>query len=575
MLRYLAITNLALIDRLETEFRPGLNLLSGETGSGKSIIIDALGLLQGARSSVEMIRTGADRAVVEGLFDIEGNDPLCQLLAESGIEGLEDGLVVRREIAGSGRGRILINHQIATTTLLKAVQPHIIDLHGQGDQQSLLSPDAQLTLLDSFADAVGRRRELAESFDGLMSTLTQIEGTGRSDAERLQTLDMLNFLIEELESAAIRPGEEEELEQERRLLSNAERLATLSHESYVTLYDDESAVLVRLSQVLRRVAELAALDQRFQSIHEQLNASRLAIEDVSLSLRDYLDGFLIRPERLQQVEDRLAELERLRRKHGCPLAALTGRLEELRRQRDEILHHEEHASRLRQRLGDEIERYRLLESELTEVRRQGAARLEAAVARELAAVALASARWQVGWKNVSSPSLAERFERALGQAVQPPRRTGGEQIEFLFSANPGEELRPLSAVASGGELSRLMLVLKTIIAPTLFPRTLIFDEIDTGIGGRVADAVGRRLKRLAASNQVLCVTHQSLIARYADAHFRVSKAVVDGRTLTSLNELDSEGRVEELARMIGGAEVSPLARDHARELLQHREPEVE
>ncbi|NDD64898.1 MAG: DNA repair protein RecN, partial [Acidobacteria bacterium] len=465
MLRYLVISNLALIDRLETEFQPGLNLLSGETGSGKSIIIDALGLLQGARSSVEMLRSGTDRAVVEGLFDIEGNEPLRQLLAESGIENIEEGLVVRREVGSAGRGRILVNHQIATTTLLKSIQPHIIDLHGQGDQQSLLSPDAQLTLLDSFAGTIALRRELAACYDQVISNLAEIENAGRTDAERLQTLDLLNFQIEEIDSAAIRPNEEEELEQERRLLSNIEKLATLSHEAYVSLYDDEGAILVRISQVLRRTADLAALDARFLPILEQLTSSKLAIEDAALSLRDYLDSLTVRPERLQQIEDRLADLDRLRRKHGCSVAALPEKLMALRRQRDDLLHYEEHSSRLRKGLRDGLDQYRQLEARLTEQRLDGAKRLELAVVSELADVALASARWNVGWKTPPGQALADRLEQALGQPVRPPRRSGAEMAEFLFSANPGEELRPLSSVASGGELSRLMLVLKTVIAP--------------------------------------------------------------------------------------------------------------
>lgn len=564
-----------MVDRLECEFRPGLNLLSGETGSGKSIIIDSLGLLQGARSSVDMIRSGSDRAVVEGLFDIEGNELLSQLLTDSGIEQIEDGLLIRREIGGGGRGRIMVNHQIATTTLLKAIQPHIIDLHGQGDQQSLISQEAQSNLLDSFAGALVQRRELAECYDSLVTTLELVESAGKSDAERLQTLDMLNFQIEELESAAIKPGEEEELELERRLLANAERLASLCHESYVALYDDETAILVRLSQAIKRVTDLVAIDNRFQPIQEQLTAAKLAIEDASFSLRDHLDGLIVSPERLQQVEDRLAEFDRLRRKHGCQVAALNERLAKLRQQRNDLLHHEEHQTRLREKLNQELERYQQLDEELTTRRQEGAVQLQYSVAQELGAVALGNARWEVGWKRPANPSLAERLDSVLGYASPTPRRSGRVQAEFLFSANPGEELRPLAAVASGGELSRLMLVLKTIIAPTLFPRTLIFDEIDTGIGGAVADAVGRRLHRLAVSNQVLCVTHQSLIARYADAHYLVRKEVVVGRTQTSLRELDMEGRIDELARMVGGVALSGSARDHARELLRNREVEIE
>lgn len=573
MLKVISITNLALIDRLQIEFSPGLNLLSGETGSGKSIIIDALGLLQGGRASQEMVRTGADRAAVEGLFDLEGNEPLLSLLTEAGIEGLDEGLVIRREISGGGRGRIFVNHQIATNALLKSIQPHLIDLHGQGDQQSLLSPEAQLNLLDSFCDALPRRREVAESYERIMAHLTALEEAGQSDAERLQTLDVLSFQIGELEESALRPAEDEELEQERLLLANAGRLATLGHDSFTALYEDESAVLTRLGQVLRRMADLSTLDPRFGPYLEQLNSARLSIEDTAYFLRDYIDGVNLSPERLQEVEDRLAELDRLRRKYGTDLPGLIERLGELRRQQEALLHHEEHAELLRARLREELTRYQTLETLLNEARLAGAARLEEAVGRELADVALANARWRVGWKPATNPALAERIERALGEPLPPPRRSGREQVEFLFSANPGEDLRPLAAVASGGELSRLMLVLKTVIAPALFPRTLIFDEIDVGIGGKVADAVGQRLKRLAASNQVLCVTHQSLIARYADAHFLVNKEVVDGRTLTKVARLDTEGRIEELARMIGGNDVSPSARRHAQELLRHPDGE--
>lgn len=575
MLKLLNINNLALIDSLQLEFKPGLNLLSGETGSGKSIIIDALGLLQGARFSPDMLRTGAERAAVEGLFDLEGNEPLIELLTEAGIEGLDEGLLIRREIGAGGRGRVFVNHQIASTALLKSIQPHIIDLHGQGDQQSLLSTEAQQLLLDTCAEALPLRREVAECFETLLHSLEEFESARRSDAERLQTLDMLEFQIRELEQAAIRPTEDLELEQERRLLVNAEKLATLTHDSFLFLYEDEGAVLTRLGLVQKRLGELAQLDPRFGPILEQLDGARLTIEDTAYFLRDYLDETQLSPERLKEVEDRLLELDRLKRKYGLSLEALLGRLAEMGQQHELLLHHEERLDQQRRRLEGDLARYCRLTADLSSRRRAGAASLEAAVTRELADVALVNARWEVRCRPAANSGLTERLVAAIGESVGAGstvlRRTGAEQVEFYFSANPGEELRPLATVASGGELSRLMLVLKTVIAPALFPRTLIFDEVDAGIGGKVADAVGQRLRRLASANQVLCVTHQSLIARYADAHFHVSKEVVEGRTLTRVVELDREGRIEELARMIGGAEVTALARKHARELLRNQE----
>ena len=362
--------------------------------------------------------------------------------------------------------------------------------------------------------------------------------------------------------------EEEALLEERRRLANGERIANLSHEAFALLYEDEVAVLTQLGGVQRRMAELASLDTTLLPIAEQLTTARHTIEDLAFQLRDYLQDLQISPARLQEVEDRLAELDRLKRKYGGPVSSLLDKLEALRQQRDELMHHEERREALRDEVERDLAAYQAAVSALTARRLDAIARLQAAVVAELADVALPQARWEVRWKRVDSSPLGERLA-TLGIASDlSPRRSGVETIEFYFSANPGEELRPLGAVASGGELSRLMLILKTIIAPTLFPRTLIFDEIDTGIGGKVADAVGLRLKRLASTNQVLCVTHQSLIARYADAHFQVSKAVIEGRTLTDVVELDRDGRIEELARMIGGAEVTPLARRHARELLR-------
>jgi DNA repair protein RecN (Recombination protein N) len=575
MLRYLNIANLAVIDALELEFRQGLNVLSGETGSGKSIIIDALGLLLGERGSAEMIRSGSDRAFIEGVFEIDGNDPLLALLSETGNEVDADGLMIRRELGGSGRGRIFINNRSATLSLLKEIQPHLIDIHGQGDHQSLLLPEAHINLLDAFAGAgtAGTpsneyKAKLSEAYDLLLKLSRELEELRRSESERLRMLDMVNFQVTEIEQANLMAGEDLALEDERKLLANAERLSNLCGEAYAYLYEDEASALTRLGSVQKRMSDLADLDSRFSTQLEQLITAKQILDDIAIILRDYSDGIEASPERLKSVEDRLVELEQLKRKYGKTLEAVLATRDELVVRRQTLLGSEEQAAQVERQIRDAFQEYQRVSGRMSELRRKAASEFEQAVRRELGEVALGLARFSIYFAEPAVNQLAERLQTLTGLYSGPLRRSGTEQVEFFFSANPGEDMKPMNAVASGGELSRLMLVLKTITAPSLFPRTLIFDEIDAGIGGKVADAVGMRLKRLANTNQVLCVTHQSQIARYAEAHFQVSKEVAKGRTTTIVLELDREGRIEELARMIGGAEVTPLARKHAKEMLK-------
>ncbi len=567
MLRFLNITNLAVIDSLQVEFKSGLNVLSGETGSGKSIIIDALGLLLGDRASPEMIRTGSDRALVEGIFGVDGNTPLIDLLSESGIDAEQGELIIRRELGGS-RGRIFVNNCLANSSLLKTLHPHLIDLHGQGDQQSLLSPDAHLNLFDAYANSTQTRQLTAQTYDDTLKVLKELEDARKSESERLRTLDMIDFQINEIEGAGLAPREDNELDSERKLLANAEKLALLCSEVYRLIYEDEDSVLTRLGTSQRRLGELIDLDTRFAFHLEQLVSARHALDDTAAFVRDYADGIQASPERLKFVEDRLIELDRLKRKYGKNIEEVLDTKDQLIDRRESLMRSEEHAQRLEKLLGQSLDRYQRTAASLSELRRSATRNFELSLKSELSDVALETSRFSVKFSEVDNHQLAERLQSMAGLSAGPLRRSGREHVEFFFSANPGEDLRPISAVASGGELSRLMLVLKTIIAPSKFPRTLIFDEIDAGIGGKVADAVGQRLKRLAETNQVLCVTHQSQIARYADAHFQVSKEVLDGRTITRIVELNKEGRIEELARMIGGAEVTPLARKHAKELLR-------
>jgi DNA repair protein RecN (Recombination protein N) len=573
MLRLLNIVNFAVIDRLQVEFKQGLNVLSGETGSGKSILIDALGLLLGDRSSTDFIRTGESRAFIEGVFEIEGNTPLEELLAEAGVDTSEGEALIRRELVANGRGRIFINNQVANVGLLKLIQPHLIDIHGQGDQQSLLLPEAHLNLFDSFAGALKNRARVSQAYDNLQRLARELEQIRQSESERLRTLDMINFQISEIEQARLTPNEDVELEAERNLLVNAERLAELSGDAYRRIYDDEDSILSSLSVAQKRVNDLAAVDNRFSPYIEQLSTVKHILNDVAFFLGEYYGGIQASPARLSAVDDRLMELNRLKRKYGDSVAAALETLAELVKRKEQLMNSDEHCQGLETQLRQALTDYEKESTALGDLRRVATAKFDSAVNKELKDVSLGAARFSVRLSASQKGQLTQKLQSLLGECGGDVdrggvRRSGSEDVEFLFSANPGEEMRTMNGIASGGELSRLMLALKTITSPSLFPKTLIFDEIDVGIGGKVADAVGMRLRRLAKTNQVLCVTHQLQIARYADAHFLVNKDVVNGRTLTRVVELDEQGRIEELARMIGGSEITASARKHAKELIK-------
>ncbi len=573
MLRLLNISNIALIDRLQVEFKPGLNVLSGETGSGKSIIIDALTLLLGERAPQDLVRSGEDRAFVEGVFEVEGNDPLQNLLIESGIELNGQDLLVKREVvinsSRGGRGRVFINNQVATLGLLKGMQPHLIDLHGQGDQQSLLSPDVHLNLFDAFAGTGKNRQRVSQAFDNLARILRELEQSRRSESERLQALDMLGFQLTEIEQAGLKPGEDLDLDAERNLLANTEKLATLCGEVHAAVQEDETSMLVRLGAALKRLNDLAGLDAQFAPYAEQLASVKYILDDLSYFLGDYIGRIQASPERLKQVDDRITELHRLKRKYGASVEEILATYANLSERRTQYLNNEAHLQQLEEQLRQAVAEYNSESAKLTRMRRGASRNFEEQVRNEFADVSLGAARFAVNMDGSQRGGTAEKVEQLLGvRETGAMRRSGNESVEFQFSANEGEDLRPLSGVASGGELSRLMLVLKTITAPALIPKTLIFDEIDAGIGGKVADSVGARLKRLSETNQVLCVTHQVQLARHADEHFLVSKGMADGRTTTKISELDKQGRIEELARMIDGSEITPSARKHAQELLK-------
>jgi DNA repair protein RecN (Recombination protein N) len=541
MLRFLRIEHLAVIDTLEVEFEPGLNVLTGETGAGKSMLVEAVGLLMGGRASADLIRTGESQATVQAVFD-----------TVSGAGELRE-LIVRREITSQGRSRAFVNDTLVTAAALKDQTASLVELHGQHEHQTLLDAQSHLGLLDDFARLGALRDTVASAFRDWRRLQTELDTLHLDAREKAARLDLLNFQIGELERGALRPGEDEELDIARRVLGNADRLQRLCGEAYSALYDSDEAALARLAVVWKRVAELADLDPVFQPHLDARDAIKSQLEDLAFGLRAYGEQLDASPVRLQEVEDRLALLDRLKRKYGPTLGEAIAAKERLLRQRDLLQGADERRAGLAAESSaaraEFVTRARALSKERREASVDFARRLQ----ELLGELAMSKARFEV------------RFD---GEAPEPAWSEQGIDIaECYLSANVGEDMRALARIASGGELSRVMLAIRTLAAAGTPGKTLIFDEIDAGIGGRVADVVGKKLRQIGETYQVLCITHLPQIAARGRAHFQISKSVAQGRTQTRVARLDRDDRIEELARMIGGATPTEASMAAATELL--------
>jgi DNA repair protein RecN (Recombination protein N) len=574
MLTLLSISNIALIDELRVEFDHGLNLLTGETGSGKSIIVDALGVLIGGRFTSDLLKSGSERAFIEGLFSVVSSEELQKLLTAAGIETPATSenskgpsrepneIIIRRELSASGRNKIFINNQLATQSLLRDLRPFLVDIHGQGDQQTLFNTDTHLEMLDAFAGQAALRREVADSYQQWNGLRRELEELQRDEAEKFQLVDILKFQIDELERAQLALGEDATLEEERRRLHNVEKLTLLCAQSYGLIYEDTDAALTRVRLATRQIEELGSYESAFRDYLEGLESARAILEDLAFSLRDFSEKLEFSPARLEQIENRLAEISSIKRKYG---GSIEGALEHLARSEDrlrQVEHTHERESQVHSELAASQAAYLELARRLHRERLRAAKKFEQAVEHGLKEVAMESAKFQV---QITAPEAGD-----LKDSSDSARFTarGIDHVEFQFSANVGEGVKPLVKVASGGEASRLMLVLKTVANASEYPRTIVFDEIDSGIGGRVSEAVGAKLKKLSQTNQVLCVTHQPQIARFADSHLLVRKETAGCRTEVSVENLDRRARVEEIARMLTGAEITDSARRHAREMLK-------
>jgi DNA repair protein RecN (Recombination protein N) len=540
VLRFLSIRHLAVIDRLELEFESGLNVLTGETGAGKSILVGAVGLLVGGRASADLVRTGEETAAVEAIFE-----------SPSGKE-----IIVRREISALGRSRAAIDGALTTSAALREICGGLVDLHGQHEHQVLLDPAAHLDLLDEFAAAGVERDAVAAAFARWLALRSERDRLVSGEREKASRAEFLAFQLAEIDRSDPKAGEDEELEVTRRVLGNADRLQRLCAEAYDALYEGDQAVLPALGGVWKRLTDLAALDERFNPYVDARVGVKSQLEDLAFFLRDYSAAIDASPARLQEVEDRLAVIERVKRKHGPALGDVFLKRDQLRRELHDIEHATERAAELDADLRHAGEAYLEAASVLTRKRRSAADTFCRALEKSLADLAMSRTRCEV------------RFAPAEGEAEWSDR--GVEQAEFYISANPGEDVRPLARIASGGELSRIMLALKTLASTDAPGKTLIFDEVDAGIGGAVADVVGARLQRLAGRFQVLCITHLPQIAAYGGTHYRITKSVRAGRTVTDVARVSGTEREDEVARMIGGAGISATVLASAREMLETR-----
>lgn len=559
MLSLLKIRNIALIDELELEFSSGLNLLTGETGSGKSIIVDSLGALTGERVTSDLIKQGADQARIEGLFTIAVDKALQFEFEESGLEietGREVDIIVRRELSAAGKNRIFINNQLATQAFLRKIGAYLVDIHGQGEQATLFDSASHLELLDEFASNEKLRNEVSAKYDRMSGIGRDIESLRDDEAQKLQLIDILRFQVDEIGRANLAEGEDESLEEEKRRLGNVGKLSALSEESYFLLYENEEATVSTLEKVARRIEELAGFDSRFAEYPEQLASAVAVLEDLAFAVRDFRQSLEFSPDRLSEIEDRLAEIARLKRKYGGTVESALAHFEESSERLRNIESAELREAELAREFDAALAEYVAAASKLHNARVESAAKLGKKVEANLRDVSLEKARFEVRL----SGSADDRN-------CHGPR--GFDRAEFYFSANPGENPKPVAKVASGGELSRLMLVLNTTTRLAGESKTMVFDEIDTGIGGRVAEAVGVKLKELAKSQQVLCVTHQPQVATLADHHFVVSKRLGKDRTEVFVRTLAPNERIEEIARMLAGETITETARQHAREMIMN------
>ena len=547
MLVELTVENYAVVEKVRVRFHRGLNLLTGETGSGKSIVVDALALLFGARAAAEMVRTGLERARISGIFEVDA----AQL--PEGVEAEDGELILEREILANGKSRAFAGGRPVTAALLREIAACVGDIHGQHDQQLLFSPAVQRDMLDAFAGSFDLASETRAAFQRWRVASDELAELERTSQEKLRQADLWKFQLNEIQTIAPVSGEDAQLENERRVLRNVVRLQESAAAAYAALYEDPESVAAQLRSVQRRLEDVARIDEELRDVLAALQPAAIGVEEASHSLRNYLGKLESDPARLDEIEARMAALEKLRRKYGPALEDVIAFGENVGTQLAAVENSGERQESLRKELRTLTAAYESAAGALSSRRKEAARKLSKRVETELAALAMERSRVEI------------RVSPAEWSA------NGIDTVDFLLSPNVGEEPKPLEKIASGGELSRVALALKTCTAAATraaIQRTLVFDEIDTGVGGSAAEAVGRKLKKLAGGSQVLCVTHLAQIAGFADHHYFVEKHAERGRTVTTIEELSATARTREIGRMLSGERVTPEALRHAEQLIK-------
>ncbi len=566
MLVELRLENYAVIDNLKVEFASGLNLLTGETGAGKSILIDALTLLLGDKASAGVIRSGHERAVLTAVFELEGESKknASKILDANGIDRNENesSLILRREIAVSGKGRVFVNNQPATVSVLRQLAPHLANIHAQNESILSFDGEARLGLLDEFAGI--QIAKVQDSFARWKNVALRIKDLEQDEQDRLRSLDLWSFQKREIEEAKLHPGEDERLAAEKRVLANAEKIYSAALNAFDLLYEGSASTSSSLRAAQKHLEELVRYEPKFQEALAALETARISVEDVGATLRDYAGGIHASPEHLAEVEDRLAAIDRLKRKYGATLEEVMSFGEEVSRKLSEMENKDDILRRLHSEMAEAAREYLNQSRRISRRRHEAARKLEKLVEAEVNDLAMKS-RFHI---EVRGSDEGENWTAS-----------GFDEAIYMISTNPGEPLRRLEQIASGGELSRCMLALKTSVEAGSAnsirhnknagaQRTLVFDEIDTGIGGSAAEAVGKKLKSLARSYQVLCVTHLPQIATFADHHYLIEKKDSSGRTRTAVRLITGSDRTEEIARMLSGAKLTDTSRKHAEQMLK-------